>query len=115
MVHALARFIADGSVDWLETSDEFADGDTMDPEFVKMFLKTIDCYGVVSAECLSLALADDLRYSIPPILIGDGIPFFKNLDSDVALHLAEVKAWKSGMVELHYEVQAKREESRNSD
>jgi hypothetical protein len=33
-----------GSVDWLETSDEFAGGDAMDPEFVGAFLKTIDCY-----------------------------------------------------------------------
>jgi len=38
--------------------------------------------------------------SILPILIGDGIPFFEKLDRDIALHLAEVKAYKSGMVEL---------------
>jgi dihydrofolate reductase len=37
-------------------------------------------------------------------LIGDGIPFFEKLDRDVALHLAEVKAYKSGTVALHYEV-----------
>jgi len=29
-------------------------------------------------------------------LIGDGIRFFDKLDEDVALHLAEVKAYKSG-------------------
>ena len=46
----------------------------------------------VAAECLRLALADDVRYSILPILIGDGIPFFERLDRDIALHLAEVKA-----------------------
>jgi hypothetical protein len=60
--------------------------------------------GVVSAECLRLGLADEVRYSILPILIGDGIPFFEKLDRDIALHLAEVKAYKSGMVELRYEV-----------
>jgi hypothetical protein len=45
MAASLDGFIArkDGSVDWLETSDEFAGGDTMDPEFVTAFLKTIDC------------------------------------------------------------------------
>jgi hypothetical protein len=37
-------------------------------------------------------------------LIGDGISFFEKLDRDVALHLAEVKAYKSGVVELRYEV-----------
>ena len=46
MAASLDGFIArkDGSVDWLETSDEFAGGETMDPEFVATFLKTIDCY-----------------------------------------------------------------------
>jgi hypothetical protein len=37
-------------------------------------------------------------------VIGDGIPFFEKLDGDIALHLAEVKACRSGMVELRYEV-----------
>src|SRR4029077_5215551 len=60
--------------------------------------------GAVSGECLRLGLADEFRYSILPILIGDGIQFFEKLDRDVALHLAEVKAYKSGMVGLCYEV-----------
>src|SRR5678809_889430 len=47
----------------------------------------------VSTACLRLGLADEVRYSIMPILIGDGIPFFKGLDKDIALHLAEVKAY----------------------
>jgi dihydrofolate reductase len=176
MVASLDGFIArkDGSVDWLETSDEFVGGDTMDPGSVAAFLKTIDWYvmgsrtyetalsfetkglgwvygdkptfvltrrellrtrdtvefysgdlaqfvngrlrrafrsiwfvggGAVSGECLRLGLADEVRYSILPILIGDGIPFFEKLDRDVALHLVEVKAYRSGMVALRYEVQ----------
>src|SRR5437773_11967762 len=46
MVASLDGFIArkDGRVDWLETADEFAGGETMDPGFVEAFLKTIDCY-----------------------------------------------------------------------
>jgi hypothetical protein len=46
MVASLDGFIArkDGSVDSLETSDEFAGGDTMAPGVVEAFLKTIDCY-----------------------------------------------------------------------
>src|SRR3954465_8257933 len=33
-----------GGAAWLETSGEFAGGDTMDPGFVEAFLETIDCY-----------------------------------------------------------------------
>src|SRR6476469_5832843 len=46
MAASLDGFIArkDGRVDWLETSDEFAGGEGMDPAFVAAFLKTIDCY-----------------------------------------------------------------------
>jgi hypothetical protein len=50
-------------------------------------------------------------YSILPIVIGDGIPFFKNLDRDIALHPAEVKAYKTGTVELRYEVRRDRGKS----
>lgn len=175
MAASLDGFIArkDGRVDWMETSDEFVGGDTMEPGFVEAFLKSIDCYvmgsrtyetalgfeakgmgwvygdkptfvltsrtlprardtvefcsgdlaqlvngrlrpafrsiwfaggGVVSGECLRLGLADEVRYSILPVLIGDGIPFFDRLDRDVALHLAEVKGYRNGMVALRYDV-----------
>jgi dihydrofolate reductase len=179
MAASLDGFIArkDGRVDWMETSDEFAGGATMEPGFVEAFLATIDCYvmgsrtyetalrfetqgfgwsygdkptfvltsrdlprtrdtvafhsgglaqfvnerlrptfrsiwvvggGMVSAECLRLGLADEVRYTILPILIGDGIPFFEKLDRDVALHLAEVDAYKNGTVGLRYEVRGRR-------
>jgi dihydrofolate reductase len=60
--------------------------------------------GAVSGECLRLGLADEVRYSIMPIVIGQGIPFFAGLDRDVALHLVEVTAYKSGMVALRHQV-----------
>ena len=178
MAASLDGFIArkDGRVDWLETSDEFVAGDTLEPGFVEAFLKTIDCYvmgsrtyetalrfeeqgfgwtygdkptfvltsrdlprtresvefhsgdlthfvnarlrprfrsiwfvggGMVAAECLRLGLADEVRYSILPILIGDGISFFERLERDVPLHLVEVKGYKSGTVELRYEVRGR--------
>ncbi len=175
MAASLDGFIArkDGSVDWLETSDVFEGGRTLDPEYVEEFLAGIDCYvmgsrtyetalgfeskglgwaygdkptfvltsrwlrktrdsvefydgdlaelvngrlkpgfrsiwfvggGAVSGECLRLGLADEIRYSIVPSLIGDGIPFFQGLDRDVPLHLMEVNAYRSGMVELRHQV-----------
>ena len=60
--------------------------------------------GQLAAECLRLHLADEVRYSIVPVVIGDGIPFFHGLDKDVALHLLEVSAYNSGMVALRYGV-----------
>lgn len=175
MAASLDGFIArkDGRVDWLETADEFAGGETLDASSIAAFLATIDCYvmgsrtyetalrfeaqgagwaygekpvfvltsrdlprtrasvefhrgdlarfvndhlrpkfrsiwfaggGRLAAECLRLGLADEVRYSIVPALIGEGISFFESLDRDVALHLAEVKAYTSGTVALRYEV-----------
>jgi len=60
--------------------------------------------GAVSSECLRLGLADEVRYSIMPVLIGEGIPFFGALQKDVAMHLVEVKAYTSGMIALRHEV-----------
>ena len=60
--------------------------------------------GSVSANCLRLGLADEVRYSIMPILIGEGISFFEGLRRETALHLRGVNAYKNGIVELHYDV-----------
>src|SRR6478736_487299 len=62
MVASLDGFIArkDGRVDWLETSDTFADGDTLDADFVQEFLKTIDCY-VMGSRTYETALDFEAR------------------------------------------------------
>jgi dihydrofolate reductase len=62
MAASLDGFIArkDGSVDWLETSDEFAGGDTLDPGFVEAFLKTIDCY-VMGSRTYETALSFEAK------------------------------------------------------
>ena len=67
--------------------------------------------GAVSGECLRRGLADEIRYSVLPILIGDGIAFFERLDRDVPLHLLEVKTYQNGMLALRYEVKRPGEES----
>jgi dihydrofolate reductase len=71
--------------------------------------------GAVAGECLRRGLADELRYSILPILIGDGIAFFERLDRDVALHLLEVKAYRSGVLALRYEVKRPEAEASGTD
>lgn len=175
MAMSLDGFIArmDGRVDWLDTSDDFAAGETLDPGVVEAFLKTIDSYvmgsrtyetaldfkakgfgwaygdtrifvltsrdlprtrdtvefhsgdlaqlvnlalrpmfhniwvvggGVVAGACLRLGLADEIRCSILPIVIGKGKAFFEEVGSEIALHLVEVRADRNGTVELRYEV-----------
>jgi dihydrofolate reductase len=49
-------------------------------------------------------LADEIRLSVIPIILGDGILFFDQIGQELALHLKEVTAYKSGMVELCYEL-----------
>jgi dihydrofolate reductase len=95
---------------------EFCSGDLAElvngrlrPAFVNIWVAG---GGAVAGACLRLGLADLVRYSILPVLIGDGIPFFERLGRDVALHLTEVKGYRSGMVALCYEV---RPEAKGSD
>lgn len=64
--------------------------------------------GAVASHCLRLGLVDEVRYSIVPILIGEGIPFFGALAADIPLHLVESKAYATGMVALRYKVQVNR-------
>jgi dihydrofolate reductase len=60
--------------------------------------------GAVAGECLRRGLADEVRYSILPVLIGNGVTFFDRLERDISLHLLETKAYRSGTVALRYEV-----------
>jgi dihydrofolate reductase len=55
-------------------------------------------------EFIGLKLADEIRMSVLPIILGDGLPFFDPVGQEQALHLKDVTAYKSGMVELVYEV-----------
>jgi dihydrofolate reductase len=49
-------------------------------------------------------LADEIRLSILPIMLGEGTLFFDQIGRELPLHLKDVTAYKSGMVELHYEI-----------
>jgi dihydrofolate reductase len=53
---------------------------------------------------LRAKLADEIRLSVLPVILGDGVPFFDHIGQEQALHLKDVTAYKTGMVELCYEI-----------
>ncbi len=53
---------------------------------------------------IQLKLADEIRVSILPIILGDGLLFFDQIGQEQALHLKDTTAYKNGMVELCYEI-----------
>ena len=59
---------------------------------------------ILVKDFIRLKLADEIRLSVMPIILGDGILFFDHIGQEQALHLKDVKAYKSGMVELLYEI-----------
>ncbi|MEO6978460.1 MAG: dihydrofolate reductase family protein [Mucilaginibacter sp.] len=58
----------------------------------------------LAKDFIRLTLADEIRQSILPIILGDGLPFFDQIGQEQALHLKDLKAYKNGMVELCYEI-----------
>ncbi len=58
----------------------------------------------LAKDFINLKLADEIRLSILPIILGDGMPFFDQIGQEQALHLENVTAYQSGMVELRYEI-----------
>ncbi len=53
---------------------------------------------------IRLQLADEIRLTILPIILGDGTLFFDTVGKEQPLHLTDVNAYKNGMVELCYEI-----------
>jgi dihydrofolate reductase len=59
---------------------------------------------MLAKDFIRLKLADDIRLSVMPIILGDGTLFFDHIEQERTLHLKDVTAYKSGMVELWYEI-----------
>jgi dihydrofolate reductase len=53
---------------------------------------------------LSLGLAQEIRMTILPIILGEGSSFFQEISIEQAIHLKDIKAYKNGIVELCYEI-----------
>ena len=56
-----------------------------------------------SHSLLNLGLIDEFWIFVNPILLGQGIPLFKNVADKVKLGLLESKTFTSGVVALHYQ------------
>jgi dihydrofolate reductase len=59
---------------------------------------------MLAKEFISLKLADEIRLSVMPIILCDGILLFDHIKQEQQLHLKDVTAYKTGMVELWYEI-----------
>ena len=59
---------------------------------------------ITAREFIRLKLADEIRISILPIILGEGLPYFNEIRQEQGLHLKDAKAYKNGMVELCYGV-----------
>jgi dihydrofolate reductase len=53
-------------------------------------------------DCIRLNLADEIRITVVPVILGDGLRFFDHIGQVRALHLQDVTAYRNGMVELWY-------------
>ena len=58
----------------------------------------------LTKEFIHSGLADEIRMTILPIILGDGLPFFDAIGQEKQLYLKDVTAYKNGMVELCYEL-----------
>lgn len=55
---------------------------------------------------LRAKLVQDIRLAILPVILGGGLPFFDAIGAQLPLHLKRVTGYKTGIVELWYEVRS---------
>ncbi|MGB7982686.1 MAG: dihydrofolate reductase family protein [Candidatus Nanopelagicales bacterium] len=58
----------------------------------------------LAAEAAALALIDEYRPRVYPMLVGGGIPFFPDREHRVDLELVETRNFNSGVIYLRYRV-----------
>ena len=59
---------------------------------------------ILANDFIRLKLADEIRLSVMPVILGDGTLFFDHIGKEQPLHLKNITAYKNGMVELWYEI-----------
>ncbi|MEH6404404.1 MAG: dihydrofolate reductase family protein [Sneathiella sp.] len=60
--------------------------------------------GAVVQSFMRLGLIQDMKITLIPILIGEGIKLFGKLDGDIDLKVESVNHFKSGLITTHYTV-----------
>jgi dihydrofolate reductase len=59
--------------------------------------------------CLNLGLVDELQLCVHPVVAGEGLPLFKNLNARTNFRLLKTKTFGSGAVVFYYEPVKKEE------
>jgi dihydrofolate reductase len=57
----------------------------------------------LASQFVRRGLVDEYQLMIHPVVLGAGTPFFPPLDAPIDLHLAETRAFASGVTFLRYE------------
>ena len=60
--------------------------------------------GEIVSMLLNADLVDEIILSIHPIILGKGIPLFKNIEKRINLRLRESVSFESGLVQLRYHI-----------
>ena len=54
-------------------------------------------------QLMNLNLIDELQLCVHPVIVGKGLPLFKNIDDSTLLKLSKTKTLNSGSIVLYYE------------
>ena len=60
--------------------------------------------GELGKTLLEAGVIDEIGFNIHPVLLGEGIPLFHNMNRQIDLELTECRAFKNGCVYLNYRV-----------
>ena len=70
--------------------------------------------GKLITSIMNLGLVDTYRLAVHPVIIGNGIPLFKNIKERIGLELIDTERSKSGVILLTYETKNAGKVNRNT-